>query len=194
MTDAPTIGPRLTDTIAATAIDRTMSVRVLAEGVGTLEVYAFGDPCGFAYRNARRHCANRFCLSPRWAIMGRVIRKAFRMQVHPGQHAEYVRRHRPIWQELEDALLQHGVRSYSIFIDPHTNDLFGYVECDSETTWSAVVATEVCRRWWRFMREIMPANGDDSPVSRDLHEVFHLEACDRAVRTRFEISESRAQR
>ena len=35
--------------------------------------------------------------------------------------------------------------------------------------------TAVCRRWWRHMREIMPANADDSPVSRELREVFHIE-------------------
>jgi L-rhamnose mutarotase len=32
----------------------------------------------------------------------------------------------------------------------------------------------VCRRWWASMRELMPANADSSPVSRDLREVFRL--------------------
>lgn len=63
----------------------------------------------------------------------------------------------------------------SIYLDPHTNDLFGYAEVESEERWAAIARTDVCRRWWRFMREIMPANGDDSPVSRELLEVFHLE-------------------
>ena len=58
---------------------------------------------------------------------------------------------------------------------PTTNDLFAYVECESEAVWSAIAATDVCRRWWRFMREMMPVNADDSPVCRDLREVFHLE-------------------
>ena len=35
--------------------------------------------------------------------------------------------------------------------------------------------SEICRRWWRHMREIMPATEDDRPVTRDLHEVFHLD-------------------
>jgi L-rhamnose mutarotase len=105
-----------------------------------------------------------------------MIRKAFRMAVHPGQHAEYARRHQPIWRELEDALLAHGVLTYSIFLDETTSDLFGYVEIDDDARWAAIADTEVCRRWWRFMREVMPANPDDSPVSRELGEVFHLEA------------------
>jgi L-rhamnose mutarotase len=104
-----------------------------------------------------------------------VIRKAFRMAVHKGHETEYERRHRPIWQELEETLLLHGVRSYSIYLDQATNDLFGYVEVDDDARWAAIANTEVCRRWWRHMRELMPANDDDSPVSRELREVFHVE-------------------
>ena len=104
-----------------------------------------------------------------------MIRKGFRMKVDPDQHAEYERRHRPIWRELEDTLLAHGVVRYSIFLDPETSDLFGCAEIESEEGWAAVAATDVCRRWWRHMRDVMPSNPDDSPVSRDLHEVFHIE-------------------
>ena len=104
-----------------------------------------------------------------------MIRKAFKMSVAPDQHAEYERRHRPIWQELEQTLLDHGVVRYSIFLDPDTSDLFAYAEIEDEERWSAVASTDVCRRWWRYMREVMPSNADDSPVSQDLREVFHLE-------------------
>jgi L-rhamnose mutarotase len=103
-----------------------------------------------------------------------MIRKAFRMGVHPDQHPEYARRHQPIWRELEELLLAHGVSTYSIFLDEATNDLFAYVEIEDEARWAAVAGTDVCRRWWRFMRDVMPANPDDSPVSRDLREVFHI--------------------
>ena len=37
-----------------------------------------------------------------------MIRKAFIMHVNPDQHAEYERRHRPIWPELEATLKKHG--------------------------------------------------------------------------------------
>jgi len=103
------------------------------------------------------------------------IRKAFRMSLHAGQEAEYERRHNPIWRELEDVLIAHGVRTYSIFLDPARRDLFAYVEIEDEARWQAIAQTEVCRRWWQYMREIMPANPDDSPVSHELREVFHLE-------------------
>ena len=104
-----------------------------------------------------------------------MIRRAFRMSVYPGREAEYARRHDPIWPELERTLVEHGVHSYSIFIDPETNDLFAYAEIESEERWAQVAATEVCRRWWRHMRELMPSNPDDSPVSRACPELFHIE-------------------
>ena len=104
-----------------------------------------------------------------------MIRRAFRMSVHAGQAAEYERRHNPIWRELEDTLLEHGVLSYSIFLDPVAGDLFAYVEMESQERWDQVASTEVCRRWWRHMREVMPSHADDSPVSREIREVFHIE-------------------
>jgi L-rhamnose mutarotase len=98
------------------------------------------------------------------------------MSVDAGQDAEYERRHRPIWKELEDVLIEHGVRSYSIYLDDTTGDLFAYAEIEDEARWDAVSRTDVCRRWWRHMRDIMPADADDSPVSTPLREVFHIEA------------------
>src|SRR5688572_26083639 len=104
-----------------------------------------------------------------------MIRKAFRMSVSPEAHAEYRRRHNPIWPELEQTLYAHGVVAYSIYLDPVTSDLFACVEIESEEQWAAIANTDICRRWWRHMRELMPSNRDDSPVSRDLEEVFHIE-------------------
>ena len=108
--------------------------------------------------------------------MSRMIRKAFRMAVDRGDENEYERRHRPVWPELGATLLDHGVRSYSIFLDVETNDPFGYAEIECEEQWRAIASTEVCQRWWRHMRELMPTNPDHSPVSRDLREVFHIRA------------------
>ncbi len=106
--------------------------------------------------------------------MSAMIRKAFRMEVFPEAQAEYERRHRPIWKELEDVLRAHGVREYSIFLDAGRNTLFGYAEIESEERWAAIAETEVCQRWWRFMADLMPTNPDSSPVSAPLREVFRL--------------------
>ena len=104
-----------------------------------------------------------------------MIRKAFRMAVHEGQHEEYARRHSPIWRELEDVLKEHGAHRYSIFLDSNDGSLFGYVEIDDEARWNAIADTPVCKRWWTFMRDVMPVNADDSPRSVELREVFHLD-------------------
>lgn len=104
-----------------------------------------------------------------------MIRKAFRMSVHPGQEAEYERRHRPIWKELEEVLKRHGTHNYSIFLDPSDRALFAYVEIEDEARWAAIAETPECRRWWRHMREVMPSNPDDSPRAAELREVFHLD-------------------
>jgi len=103
-----------------------------------------------------------------------MIRKAFVMSVNAGSEIEYERRHRPIWPELEKVLKAHGVHNYSIFLHPETRQLFGYVEIEDEARWAAIARTDVCQRWWKFMGEVMPANPDNSPVSRELKEVFHL--------------------
>lgn len=105
-----------------------------------------------------------------------MIRKAFIMSVNPDQHEEYKRRHQPIWKELEDTLIEHGVLNYSIFLDAETNTLFGYAEVEDVTRWEAIADTAICKKWWAHMREIMPSNADNSPVSKELVEVFHMES------------------
>ena len=52
-----------------------------------------------------------------------MIRKAFVLSVHEGHEAEYERRHRPIWPELEAVLRSHGVHTYSIFLHPGTRQV-----------------------------------------------------------------------
>jgi L-rhamnose mutarotase len=115
-------------------------------------------------------------LSPRvtnWFNNG-MIRKAFVMTVHAGAETEYERRHQPIWRELEEVLLKHGVKTYSIFLDAETRQLFAYVEFTSEAEWQAIARTEMCQRWWNHMAELMPSHPDNSPITRELREVFHL--------------------
>jgi len=103
-----------------------------------------------------------------------MIRKAFVMSVDPAQHAEYERRHRPVWPEMEAVLRRHGVHNYSIFLHEGTHQLFGYAEIESEERWQAISGTPECRKWWAHMKDIMPSNPDNSPIARDLREVFFL--------------------
>lgn len=103
-----------------------------------------------------------------------MIRKAFVMQVNPDAHAEYQRRHAALWPALATALKQHGAHHYAIYLDTQRSLLFASVELESQTRWEALAQTEVCQRWWKYMREIMPSNPDNSPVSHELQAVFYL--------------------
>ena len=104
-----------------------------------------------------------------------MMRKAFVMSVNADQHAEYERRHNPIWEELAEVLKAHGVHNYSIFLDAETNTLFAYAEIEDEAQWASVAQEPVAQKWWAHMADVMPSNPDNSPVSRNLREVFHLQ-------------------
>jgi L-rhamnose mutarotase len=104
-----------------------------------------------------------------------MVRKAFLMTLRPGHQEEYERRHNPIWPELQQTLQQHGVHNYSIFLNRVTNQLFGYAEIESEELWQQIATTEICQRWWAYMKDLMLTNEDNSPASVALDEVFHLE-------------------
>jgi len=104
-----------------------------------------------------------------------MIRKAFVMSVDAGKEAEYEHRHRPIWPELEETLKAHGVHNYSIFLLPDTRQLFAYAEIEDESRWNAIADTEICKKWWAHMGDVMPSNPDNSPVAKNLREVFHID-------------------
>lgn len=103
-----------------------------------------------------------------------MIRKGFKMKVYPEKVTEYIERHNPIWEELEQVLKDHGVHNYSIFLDEQTHYLFGYAEIESEEKWNAIANTEICKKWWVYMADLMETNSDDSPVSKDLKHIFYM--------------------
>lgn len=103
-----------------------------------------------------------------------MIRKAFKMKLHSNKKKEYIKRHNPIWEELEIVLKQQGVSNYSIFLDEETYVLFGYAEIENEQKWNEIANTEVCEKWWKYIADIMETNPDNSPKSSNLAEVFHI--------------------
>jgi L-rhamnose mutarotase len=103
-----------------------------------------------------------------------MFRKAFVMSVIPDKHEEYKQRHDNLWPEMHSLLKSHGVHNYSIFLNPETSQLFAYVELESEEQWNSIAETDACKKWWVYMKDIMPSNTDNSPQSVELQEVFHL--------------------
>lgn len=99
---------------------------------------------------------------------------AFRMTLHAGQAAEYEKRHDEIYPELVTALKEAGVSDYSIWLDPESNHLFGILTRSDDNTLDALPQTEVVKRWWAFMRDIMDSHPDNAPVQVPLRRVFYL--------------------
>ncbi len=97
------------------------------------------------------------------------------MKLYDGMEKEYEKRHNELWQDMKDMIHEYGGKNYSIFWDKDTNILFGYIEIEDEEKWNASAETEVCRRWWHFMANVMETNPDESPVSVDLKMMFHLD-------------------
>ena len=62
-----------------------------------------------------------------------MIRKSFKMKLHSGMAEEYERRHAALWPEMRDMIHAYGGHNYSIFLDPKTNVLIGYIEIDDES-------------------------------------------------------------
>ena len=104
----------------------------------------------------------------------RHIRKTFVMGVLPGQEAAYKKSHDEIWPEMSAMLKAHGVHNYSINLHPTTNQLFAYVEIESGERWDAIAMTDVCQRWWAYMKEFVVFGADGKPAATPLTEVFFL--------------------
>lgn len=97
------------------------------------------------------------------------------MKLYPGMEEEYEKRHKALWPEMKDIIHKYGGRNYTIFLDKETLTLFGYIELENEELWSKEADTEINRKWWDYMAPVMETNPDNSPVSVDLHQVFHLD-------------------
>ena len=97
------------------------------------------------------------------------------MKLNPGQKEEYRRRHNAIWPELRALLKENGISNYSIFLDEETNTLFAYQEQEGDFSSQALGSLQIVKKWWKYMADIMETNPDNSPVTGELEEVFHLD-------------------
>lgn len=104
-----------------------------------------------------------------------MIRKGIKMKVFKDFYDEYMKRHDEIWPEMVDMLREYGAKNYSIFLDPESSSLFAYLEIQDEELWNKSSETEICQKWWKYIKDIMETNEDNSPVSVELKEVFHLD-------------------
>ena len=99
---------------------------------------------------------------------------AFRMRLNPGCREEYKRRHDEIWPELVDLLKEAGVSDYSIHLDAETNLLFGVLWRNEDHGMDALPDTEIMKRWWAHMADIMETHPDNEPIAIPLDTLFHM--------------------
>jgi len=102
-------------------------------------------------------------------------RLAFKMYLLEGQKDEYIRRHNELWPELHQLLKDAGISEYSIFLDEETNTLFAFQKISGTGSSQDLGQTEIVRKWWAYMAEIMKTNPDSLPVTKPLEEVFYME-------------------
>lgn len=96
------------------------------------------------------------------------------MKLKPGAKAEYQKRHQEIWPELAALLKSNGISDYSIFLDEETDILFA-VQQQAASSSQDLGTEEIVQRWWKYMADLMETNPDDSPVSKPLALLFHLD-------------------
>ena len=101
-------------------------------------------------------------------------RIAFRMNLHPGQAAEYEKRHDEIFPELAKALKDAGISDYSIWHDPKSNHLFGILTRTDDHTMDGLPDLEIMKRWWAHMADVMEADATNVPTQVPLKQVFLL--------------------
>jgi len=103
-----------------------------------------------------------------------IKRFGFTMKLLPGCREEYIKRHNLIWPELVSLLKKEGISNYSIFLDEETNTLYAYQEQSGESSSQDLGSTEIVKKWWKYMADLMETNPDNSPVSKQLEQVFYM--------------------
>lgn len=101
-------------------------------------------------------------------------RIAFRMNLFPGNAQEYEKRHDEIFPELAQALKDAGISDYTIWHDPESNHLFGILTRTDDHTMDALPDTEIMKRWWAHMADIMETDANNVPTAVPLRRVFLL--------------------
>ncbi len=97
------------------------------------------------------------------------------MKLIPGMLEEYKKRHDDLWPELHKLLKDNGLSEYSIFFDEETNILFAFQKQAGDQGSQDLGKTEIVQKWWKYMADIMETNPDNSPISKELVEVFYME-------------------
>lgn len=100
---------------------------------------------------------------------------AFKMQLIPGNEAEYKKRHDLIWPELVELLREAGISDYSIHLDRTSGELFGVLKRPEKHRMDELPLEPIMQRWWASMADIMDTKNNNEPVVKELEQVFQLD-------------------
>ncbi len=104
-------------------------------------------------------------------------RVCFLLKVRPERLEEYKKRHKAVWPEMLQALVETGWHNYSLFLSDD-GLLVGYFETPSyQKALAGMAGREVNARWQREMApffENLKGGRPDEGFLR-LEEVFHLD-------------------
>ncbi len=99
----------------------------------------------------------------------------FKMHLNEGMAEEYKKRHDEILPELVTLLKASGISDYSIFLDEETNILFGVLWRSKDHKMADLPNTDIMKKWWAHMADIMATNDQNEPIAEDLKLVFHMD-------------------
>ena len=99
---------------------------------------------------------------------------AFTMKLKKGFEQEYKKRHDEIWPELSELLVKSGITEYAIYLDEASGTLFAVQKRVDNHTLDELPQTEIMKKWWAFMGDIMDTNPDNSPVVTNLSCVYRM--------------------
>jgi L-rhamnose mutarotase len=103
-------------------------------------------------------------------------RVCFTMNLRPDRIDDYLAAHENVWPEMLDALRETGWSNYSLFLQPDTGLVVGYVETeDFEKARELMAQTAVNTRWQATMAQYFadPTAGPDTTMTQ-LDHYFHL--------------------
>lgn len=103
-------------------------------------------------------------------------RVCFTMRLKPDRVDDYLAAHDHVWPEMLQALRESGWHDYSLFVDPPSGLVVGYLVTDDyEAAQAEMARRDVNTRWQATMAPYFVSESDPDSSSTRLTEYFHLE-------------------
>jgi L-rhamnose mutarotase len=105
-------------------------------------------------------------------------RHGFVVGVRPEKREEYLELHRAVWPRVEQAMSEHNIRNYSIFIiDDVLFGTYEYVGEDYDADMARIQADPTSREWWSRTNPCQVPFGAAPPGTlwREMDLAWHMD-------------------